>query len=194
MYGYPGYKFNPEGSLTRAEFAAIVDRIFIFKNEETPKCDFVDIKGHWAEKEIATLAANGAVVGVDKYHFNPNAPLKRAEALLLLRNILYTAKYSNNFSGFGIEGHYAKDELAQMMNSGIYENIPASFDFEAPIPREEMVHIVNNILYKTDASILKTEGLLVSKGIYSDLLTDKLNPYYYDCVISLDRSYLEEIK
>ena len=50
-------KFNPNASITRAEFAAIAAR---FDDKANPTAaDFSDIASHWAKDEISAAANNG---------------------------------------------------------------------------------------------------------------------------------------
>lgn len=49
---------------------------------------FVDIKDHYAEKEIAELFEMGIINGVDETHFAPNEFIKRADVAIVARNVI----------------------------------------------------------------------------------------------------------
>ena len=49
---------------------------------------FVDISGHYAETAINDLYKMGIVNGVDKTHYAPNEKISRADAALLIRNVI----------------------------------------------------------------------------------------------------------
>jgi hypothetical protein len=91
LNGYPDGTFKPNGSITRAEFAAIAVR-FEFSGDINLLPDvpspFSDVSGHWAEKYINLAAELGYVNGYSDGTFHPNAPITRAEAAKLLNNVL----------------------------------------------------------------------------------------------------------
>jgi N-acetylmuramoyl-L-alanine amidase len=49
---------------------------------------FVDIKDHYAEKDIADLFEMGIIRGVDEKHFKPDEPIKRADVAIIARNVI----------------------------------------------------------------------------------------------------------
>ena len=64
-----------------------------FKNrisgdDKMAKCEFNDIKGHYAEKYIQKLLDLGVVKGDGKGYFNPDKTLTRAEAAVMIANVL----------------------------------------------------------------------------------------------------------
>ncbi len=73
-------KFNPNNSLTRAQFALMIARTL--ELEATEVAGFQDIKGIEAEKAINALAEYGIVEARDK--FNPNGTLTRQQGALMI--------------------------------------------------------------------------------------------------------------
>lgn len=51
-------------------------------------CKFVDIKGHYAEKDIEDLFTMGIINGKDETHYEPNAPVTRGEVAVIARNVI----------------------------------------------------------------------------------------------------------
>ena len=84
--GTPNGNFNPNASITRAEFAAIAAR-FDDKNTDTSS-DFSDILSHWAKDEIGIAANKGWVNGYTDGTFRPNQYITRAEAMTLVNRVL----------------------------------------------------------------------------------------------------------
>lgn len=78
--------FDPDASITRAEFAAICAR---FDNSGV-KADsnFTDIAGHWAEAEIEQAATLGWIRGYADGTFRPNNQITRAEAMTMINRVL----------------------------------------------------------------------------------------------------------
>ncbi len=62
---------------------------------------FADVKGHWAEETINTLAINNYVDGIDESNYSPNTNLTRAQFVKMVTDILnltppaYTADYKD---------------------------------------------------------------------------------------------------
>ena len=78
--------FDPDASITRAEFAAICAR-FNTKSVENSG-SFSDISGHWAENEIERAAAFGWISGYPDGTFRPDARITRAEAMTMINRVL----------------------------------------------------------------------------------------------------------
>ena len=175
--------------LTRAEFATILDRVFEFKDEKITK-RFEDTKGHWAEDAICRLASNGVIQGVSSREFNPEGTLRHDEALLMLSRVLYTDKYKSTTTLVDLKGHYAEATLSKIVNSGIYSYLDKGFDVHSVIRRDEMIHIVNNIIYPRDKSESSLESYLKRKAVFTDLLGNNHDIYYKDCLKSIDKSFL----
>lgn len=79
-------RFDPNASITRAEFAAICAR-FNTKPVENSS-SFSDISGHWAENEIERAAAFGWISGYPDGTFRPDARITRAEAMTMINRVL----------------------------------------------------------------------------------------------------------
>ena len=79
-------RFDPDASITRAEFAAICAR-FNTKPVENGG-SFSDISGHWAENEIERAAAFGWISGYPDGTFRPDARITRAEAMTMINREL----------------------------------------------------------------------------------------------------------
>ena len=79
-------RFDPDASITRAEFAAICAR-FNTKPVEN-NGSFSDISGHWAENEIERAAAFGWISGYSDGTFHPDARITRAEAMMMINRVL----------------------------------------------------------------------------------------------------------
>ncbi|PID82445.1 MAG: hypothetical protein CSB16_01280 [Clostridiales bacterium] len=84
--GYKDGSFRPNQLITRAELAVIASRFD--KLELNVKTPFNDVKGHWAEKYIASAAKKGWIKGYKNGTFKPNKPITRAEFMTLVNNVL----------------------------------------------------------------------------------------------------------
>lgn len=79
-------RFDPDASITRAEFAAICARFSTKPVENSGS--FSDISGHWAENEIERAAAFGWISGYLDGTFRPDARITRAEAMTMINRVL----------------------------------------------------------------------------------------------------------
>lgn len=79
-------RFDPDTSITRAEFAAICARFNTKPVENSGS--FSDISGHWAENEIERAAAFGWISGYPDGTFRPDARITRAEAMTMINRVL----------------------------------------------------------------------------------------------------------
>ena len=86
LKGYENGTFQPNGYITRAEFATIAIRFFsgVYEGEDL----FPDIKGHWAEDYINNAANKGLVKGYEDGTFGPDRYITRAEAVTLVNRTL----------------------------------------------------------------------------------------------------------
>jgi len=98
-----------------------------------------DIKGHWAESEIAQLVHKGIVKGQPDGTFKPNTKITRAEfTSFLVRALnLETAVAGKVFAD--TEKHWARDEIAAAQASGIVNGYSdEQFGVNDAITREQM--------------------------------------------------------
>lgn len=83
--GYPDGTFKPNANVTRAEFSAMIARMFSVSYVGNDA--FADINGHWAESYINILAKLGILKG-DNGNANPNDNLTRAQAAAMCNRLV----------------------------------------------------------------------------------------------------------
>jgi hypothetical protein len=89
LKGYPDGTFKPEGSITRAEFAAVAVRVkglaAVAEAAKGLPSGFSDVPaGHWAAGYVGVAGSTGIVNGIGGGLFAPNAPVKYEEAVTML--------------------------------------------------------------------------------------------------------------
>lgn len=88
IIGYPDGEFKPSANLTRAEFAALIQR-FTGKNNSSGKNPFGDLeREHWAYKSIIAVVRGGLMQGYEDHTFRPENPITRAEVMTTVNKIL----------------------------------------------------------------------------------------------------------
>lgn len=83
--------FQPNGTITRAQMAAVVVRWMEQQGAELTfdtKSTFTDVKAnHWAAEAIAKVHALGIMTGTSQTTFNPEGALTRAQAVKVLNQL-----------------------------------------------------------------------------------------------------------
>ncbi|GEM_PF-2388305 len=93
--------FDPNGTITRAEFTALVSRLLGLDSSGATSA-FGDVKGRWYEGAVAAAADAGIVSGYGSGEFRPDATISRQEmAVMLLRAIRYLGASEEGGSGQG---------------------------------------------------------------------------------------------
>ena len=124
---------------------------------------FTDIKGHWAEQEISSMAERGYVSGVGDQLFAPDAPVTRAQFAAFLVKCLGIALPTAQAPVFSDvpQSHWAYAFISAACQNGLISGVgDGLFEPDRNISREEMAVIVVNAL--------KTNGMQV--GVTPDQL------------------------
>ena len=124
--GYPDGKFKPDTAITRAQYAALLDKAFTL----TPKREAVKFKdvsdGFWAAEVIQKAYRAGFLSGFPDGKFQPNENAQRVQILVSLVNGLgLSASGSvNGYSDNASIPDYGKDEVATATAKGMVVNYP----------------------------------------------------------------------
>ncbi|PYI51489.1 S-layer homology domain-containing protein [Paenibacillus flagellatus] len=87
LSGYEDGTFQPDRSISRAEFFALVNRSFRFTQEAS--VSFADLDAsHWAVAELKRAKAAGYADGYPDGTIRPDRPISREEAAVVLRSVL----------------------------------------------------------------------------------------------------------
>lgn len=78
-------RFDPNGTFTRAQIAAIINRVANVLGVETRgyRHDFTDLAGHWADSELGWPLHAGIVNGVGDGRFDPDSALTTEQAIAI---------------------------------------------------------------------------------------------------------------
>ncbi|NMI06935.1 hypothetical protein HF638_23375 [Paenibacillus sp. SZ31] len=95
--GYTDGTFQPNANITRAEMATMIGKAFELSLDGSAVTSFADDQAIpvWAKHAVATLQARGVVQGTGANTFNPRAQTTRAEAVVMLLNMLNVAEGQN---------------------------------------------------------------------------------------------------
>ena len=94
IYGTGNNKFSPEGTLTRAQIAAIMNRTARVLGVDTEgySHSFTDISGHWANSELGWPSSVGIINGVGNNKFSPDTQLTTEQAIAITYRALQILK------------------------------------------------------------------------------------------------------
>ncbi|MBD2513409.1 S-layer homology domain-containing protein [Nostoc sp. FACHB-973] len=128
--GFPDGSFRPEEAVTRAQFAAMVNKAFQKAQQRSP-ISFTDVpSNYWASSAIQQAYTIGFLSGYPGNRFEPNQAIPRQQVLVSLANGLeYTAsgntesilQYFNDASNIA---SYARSPIAAATEKQIVVNYP----------------------------------------------------------------------
>ncbi|WP_171683458.1 S-layer homology domain-containing protein [Paenibacillus planticolens] len=125
--GYADGTFNPNGEITRAQFAVMLARALKLEGNGAALA-FTDKEsiGDWANRGIAQAVQAGIVKGYSDGSFRPNAQISRAEMVMMIANALNLAANTNAATAFADHADipaWAKAAVAATVESGIVQGV-----------------------------------------------------------------------
>ncbi|NRF90165.1 S-layer homology domain-containing protein [Paenibacillus frigoriresistens] len=117
--GYEDGTFRPNASITRAEFAEIIAKVFDLSGTSTGN-KLKDASGHWAESSINALTEIGIISGYEDGSFKPDKPISRAEIISIISKILNintTTPTSHAFTD--VDGAWNKEQIEEAASAGL---------------------------------------------------------------------------
>ncbi|MEH2452251.1 S-layer homology domain-containing protein [Nostoc sp.] len=128
--GFPDGSFRPEEAVTRAQFAAMVNKAFQ-KTQQRQTINFTDVpSNYWASSAIEQAYTIGFLSGYPGNRFEPNQAIAREQVLVSLANGLEyspsgntesTLQYFNDASNIA---SYARSPIAAATQKQIVVNYP----------------------------------------------------------------------
>ena len=78
-------RFDPDGTLTRSQIAAILNRIARLMGVRTSgySHSFTDVSGHWVNSELGWPVHAGIIQGVGNNRFDPDGDLTTEQAIVI---------------------------------------------------------------------------------------------------------------
>jgi hypothetical protein len=128
--GFPDGTFKPGGSITRAEYATLLQKAF----EQNPKSEVPNYKdvsaNFWALPAIEETVATGFLRGYPGNSFRPNQPLTRVQAIVALANGLglnatdATPEVLKAYQDANRIPNYAQAPVSAATKAGLVVNYP----------------------------------------------------------------------
>ncbi len=129
--GFGDRTFKPNDPVTRAEFAAILDRAFLLSSQPiTVQPPFTDVPdNYWAADAIAAARSGGFLSGYPDNTFKPNDRIVRVQTLISLANGLkYPAgnpQSLSNYKDADTVPAYARPSIAAAAQANLIVSYPA---------------------------------------------------------------------
>lgn len=179
MTGVNGMEFNPNGTLTRAEMAQIIENLLAQSGETVafaPK-KFNDVEsGRWFKKAINLVSSHNIMKGNPDGNFYPQKPVSIEELIVIAARLGGHTPQNGNV--FGISKHYWSVPYIQTAYVKGWIGMD-KFDPSAAITRGQAVQILNRSLnYGVDKEFINKYGAQMNQ--FSDVSMS--NPYYYDII------------
>ncbi len=153
IVGFEDGTYRPNGQTTRAEFAAIIARVFdINGGDAKDAAELSYINSHWAKTEIHNLARVGIINGYGDGTFKPNKTISREEMVIILSRIVNLTDVDKDgskgdFTDMSNASPFAVNSIKDAAQAGIINGMPnGGFDPKGTSTRAEALTIIANAL------------------------------------------------
>ena len=122
--GYPDGSFRPDNSVSRAEYIKLLCELFDIA--PAAASSFSDVKSDdWYAPYVKAAAAAKIIQGDESGNFNPNAPVARQDAAVILGRLLKLTELSidGKFTDGKDIASYASGYVAAMADAGLINGI-----------------------------------------------------------------------
>lgn len=157
--GYENNKYEPSNNVTRAEFMAMIDRIFI-PVLTRDLSQYTDVREDaWYYDTLEKVLSLDIIQGRSKTELAPDEPITRQEAMTIIYRLLKVAYGRtidlNAYSDGSLVADWAKEPVAYMVKMGFvngYED--GTLNPEGYITRAEIAKVLDKVI----AKIISEEG------------------------------------
>lgn len=150
LLGYPEGNFLPGNGITRAEMAAIINRVVVF-TERAGSYTFSDVNAtDWFADDILKLNAAGIILGTNG-RANPAEKITRQEAVAMLARAfdIQDSNTRTNFVDESLIDSWALPYIRGMKSRGFISGYTdGKFDPKGILTRAEVVTMLDNMIEK----------------------------------------------
>jgi hypothetical protein len=173
--GYPDGTFKPNNNITRAEFVALINRVFKFS--ETADITFKDVKDtDWFSKDVAKAEKAGylsEVKATDSFVLRGNITRQEVAAIIYkLKSLTKDGNEAGKFTDADKIPDYFKGYIGAVKKAGYMQGYPdGSFGPEKNLTRAEAVVSINNII-GIEIEAIPEQTAYVDTPLYVNVKTD----------------------
>jgi hypothetical protein len=145
--GYPDGTFQPDKTVTRAEFTVML--VKALKLESKSGTVFADSTNHWAKDSISTAAAHGIISGYDQNSFGPDDNITREQAAVIIARAakLQAEDQKLSFSDAQQISPWALSSITAAVSKSYLSGYPDnSFRPQGKLTRAEAAAIISKLL------------------------------------------------
>ncbi|WP_028593806.1 Ig-like domain-containing protein [Paenibacillus assamensis] len=156
-----GNQFQPDRSVTRAEFAVMIARGLGLKGDPNQVSSFKDVSRNHADAPyIGAAVKAGIILGYEDRTFKPNDPITREHMSMMMIRAMKTAGYTQQlsksvdsyFARFSDRGQFAsksKNTVAQALEAGIIQGMSQNtFGVRTKATRAQATSMIRRMLEK----------------------------------------------
>lgn len=149
--------FEPDSTMTRAEFATIV--VKSLGMELSPESKFSDVTPNdWHYLYVSTASLRGIVNGISDWEFNPNGVITKEEAAVMVSRAAKLCEMKIEYDDFSVRNilapfadyvsssHWARSSLAFCYDKGILDDTHINIDPKKYVTRAEIAVMLYNLL------------------------------------------------
>lgn len=119
IQGFDDGSFRPGGTLTRAEFVTIINKMYNYSVDMDNV--FTDIKeGDWYYKTVLIGVQAGYIKGHDDKTFRPDDPVTREQVCVMLNRILNVAEIPYSQQITDTVSDWAKDSVKKLISNRLF--------------------------------------------------------------------------
>ncbi|MEK5223769.1 S-layer homology domain-containing protein [Paenibacillus sp. FSL H3-0319] len=147
LSGYQDGTLQPDHKITRAEFAALINKSFGYTN--TAEIAYKDVKAsNWFYADIAKATAAGYIKGYTDQTFRPNQPLTREEMAAIVSSILKLSATDSPaaFSDTAVGHQWSKLQINAIAQAGLMSGNDQKFRPLDTATRAEAVSVLDRAL------------------------------------------------
>ncbi|OAS13982.1 polysaccharide lyase family 8 super-sandwich domain-containing protein [Paenibacillus oryzisoli] len=168
MSGYPDGTFGAERSITRAEMATILTRVFD-KTTTQAGIAYTDVEStHWAKDAIDQVARMGLMSGYPDGSFKSEQSITRAEMASIAAKLLTVKPDAVGGSFADVVDHWAQVAIKEVKAAGIISGYAdGTFRPEMRLTRAEAVVMINKLLGQEPLSGTKAKWSDVTEEFWA---------------------------
>ena len=168
LNGTGGSTYKPDGTMTRAQFAAILNRMLRYTEESADITKYSDITAAaWYRADMAKALAAGYMSGTSADTMSPETAVTREQAFVMLARILkLDTSDTSSLSAFADAddiADWAKGSAAALVKAGyVSGDNNKNINPKKPMTRAEGVTVLSRSKTALD------EHKVITKGVYTD--------------------------
>jgi hypothetical protein len=182
--GYPNGRFQPDKAVTRAEFIAMVNKVYDLDNQDREESVYYNDISYtsWYYNDVSTAIALGYAAGYSDGTFKPDSPITRQEAAVMLSNLMPAPKKGGNLKSFSDVKKLdaaATEAFTKLIGKGYIGGYSdKKLHPSDPVTRAQAAKMLSDIIDNEDIVTRKTvvdedDTTLTAKTYVGDVLIDE---------------------